>query len=119
MANDTKIKALLTDTDLRAIADLMGGLMDKQAAVLAGKKDLQEVKNDLQEVKDTMTTKADLTDAEQRIKSELKEYTHEGFEAVMEGIDTITQKLADKEKVERIEAWIKEAWFKLGVKYHV
>ena len=80
-----KLKGLLTTADLQAIGDLMGGLMDRQAAVLASKQDLKEVKQDLEKVKENMATKTDLADLE----SNLKDYMHEGFESVMEGMDII------------------------------
>ena len=107
---EQNLKALLTDTDLTAIANIMGGLMNKQAAVLASKQDLREVKEELVDK---------ISETETRIKTELKSYMNEGFEAVMEGLDAMTEKLAEKEKVDRMESWIKEASFKLGLKYQV
>jgi hypothetical protein len=77
-----KLKTVLTGADFQAMSDLMGGLLDKQAAVLASKKDLSV--------------------AEHRIKTELKDCMHEGFEAVMEGIDAVAEKLAEKVKIERL-----------------
>ncbi len=65
----------LTNTDLDKIADLL----DNRLAPMA--------------------TKDDLRESEGRIKSELKEYIHEGIETVMEGIERITEQLAEKERV--------------------
>ena len=91
----------LAQDDLQAISDVMGGLLDKQAAVLASKSDLEEVKAE-------MATKNDIAD--------LKVYMHEGFEAVMEGIDSVAEKLAEKEKVERLVEWAISVGEKVGIK---
>lgn len=107
MAKETKnqkIKGLLTGADLQAIGDLMGGLMDKQAAVLASKQDL---KDEIAGLEKRTDVKFD----------DLKDYMNQGFESVMEGMDALSEKLAEKEKVKRMEIWIKEASAKLGVKY--
>jgi hypothetical protein len=37
-----------------------------------------------------------ITSSEERIKTELKEYIHEGVETIMAGIDGITEQLAEK-----------------------
>lgn len=73
-----KLNNILGQGDLQAIGDLMGGLLDKQAAVLASKKDLEA--------------------AESRIKTELKVYMHEGFEAVLHGMDNLADRFVEKEK---------------------
>ncbi len=103
-SNKPKVKTFLTQTDLQAIGNhmgnIMGGLLDKQSAVLASKKDLQEVK-------DEMATKQDLL--------ELKNYMHEGFEAVMDGMDAIAEKLTEKEKFNLIVEWAREVGEKVGV----
>jgi hypothetical protein len=101
-----KIKMLLTDGDLQAIGELMGGLMDKQAAVLASKQDLKDLE-------DRVDIKLS------GLESNLKDYMHQGFEAVMEGMDAIAEKLAEKEKLERIVEWAKEVGEKVGVKPRV
>lgn len=88
----TKNEQNLTNQDLQALGDLMGGLLDKQNAVLASKEDLKD------------------------LKVELKDYIHEGIETVMEGIDGLAEKLAEKEKVERLIEWAREAGDKIGVK---
>lgn len=100
----SKFKALLTPTDLNAIADLMGGLMDKQAAVLASKQDLKDLES-------RMASKEDLAD--------LKSYMHEGFESVMEGMDALAAKLTEKEKFDRLVEWAREVGEKVGVKSKV
>ncbi len=109
--NKSKIKTSLTQEDLQAIGDLMGGLLDKQSAVLASKKDLQEVKDDLQAVKNDLETNV----ATKQDLSDLKEYIHEGFEAVMDGMDAIAEKLADKEKFDLMVEWAREVGEKVGV----
>lgn len=92
----TKLKTVLANADFQAMSDIMGGLLDKQAAVLASKEDL---KNGLQD-----------------LKVELKDYMHQGFEAVMEGMDVIVEKLAEREKVERLIEWAVVVGEKVGVK---
>lgn len=98
-----KSNNILTKGDLEVLGDLMGGLIDKQAAVLASKQDL----------------KNELNAAENRIKTELKEYMHEGFETVMQGMDDVVKQLAEKEKVERLVEWAKEVGAKVGVKVKI
>jgi hypothetical protein len=97
--NKAKLKNLLTPGDLDAIGNLMGGLLDKQASVLASKKDLQEVKLEL---------KNDMVDLQARM--------NEGFEAVIDGMDAIVEKLADKEKFDRLVVWAREVGEKVGVR---
>jgi len=63
-----------------------------------------------------LATKDDLKETEDRIKVELKDYIHEGVETVMEGIDNITEKLADKDRVDRLERWIEKIGEKVGIK---
>ena len=82
--NKPKLKNL-AEEDFQALVDAMGGLLDKQAATLASKQDL--------------------TEAEHRIKTELKDYMNEGFESVIAGMDSIADKLAEKERVENLENW--------------
>jgi predicted nucleic acid-binding Zn-ribbon protein len=105
-----KIKGLLTQTDLESLSDLMGGLMDKQAAILASKKDL---KDEITGLETRMDTK--LNDLE----TNLKDYMHQGFEAVMEGMDSIAEKLTEKQKFDRLVEWAKEVGEKVGVKPRV
>jgi hypothetical protein len=103
MKNKQKLKGMLSKQDLEAISDLMGGLLDKQAAVLASKKDLEGVKNEL---------KGDMA----KLETNLKYHMNQGFESVMEGMDNLTEKLAEREKVERLIQWAKEVGIKVGVK---
>ena len=95
-----KLHKTLTPDDLEAVGNLVSGLMDKQSAVLrqdlAGKKDLHE----------------EIAGVEKR----LKEYMSEGFESVMQGMDVMADKLADKEKLERIVEWAIMAGAKIGVR---
>lgn len=46
----------------------------------------------------------------------LKTYVNEGFETVMGGLDNLSKQLAEKEKVERLIEWAREAGDKIGVK---
>lgn len=82
----------LAEEDLQAISDTMGGLLDKQAAVLASKEDLH--------------------DLEARMNNRMDE----GFESVMAGIDAVAEKLTEKEKFDRLLEWAKEVGEKVGVK---
>lgn len=74
-------KSVLTNQDLQALGDLMGGLLDKQSAILATKEDLESVRAE-------MTTKEELND----LKVELKDFMSQGFEAVMGGMDDLVSK---------------------------
>lgn len=106
-----KIKTLLREGDIQVISDLMGGLLDKQSAVLASKEDLQKVELRLGSVEVNMATKQDLAD--------LKSYMHEGFESVIAGVDAISEKLTEKEKFDRLVEWAREVGEKVGVKSKV
>ncbi|MEK9180761.1 MAG: hypothetical protein AAB871_00830 [Patescibacteria group bacterium] len=70
----------LTNTDLDKIADLL----DNRLSPMATKEDIKE-----------MATKGDLKEME----TGLKDYIHQGIETVMEGIERITEQLAEKERV--------------------
>jgi hypothetical protein len=107
-------KALLSEADLQAIGDLMGGLMDKQAAVLASKQDLKDEIGSLETRMDSLETRMDVK--LNNLETNLEDYMHQGFESVMEGMDAISEKLAEKEKVERLVAWAKEVGEKVGIK---
>lgn len=91
------LKKLLTPDDLQAIGDVVYGIIDKQVATLATKKDLEEISLE-------MATKTDISD--------LKVYINEGFESVMEGVDDIANKLADKEQVQDLEKWAVKTGYK-------
>ena len=95
----------LAQDDLQAIYDVMGGLLDKQAAVLASKEDLKDLES-------RMATKDDLKDLE----ASLNQRMDEGFEALMEGIGSAAEKLADKEKFEKLMEWAREVGEEVGVK---
>lgn len=81
----------LSDKDL----DKIGDLLDSRLAPLASKQDL--------------------------IKSEkrLKEYIHEGVETIMDGMDTMTETFAEKEKVGKLEVGLKTVATKVGVKLNL
>jgi hypothetical protein len=91
----------LTGKDLQAIGNIVGGLMDKQAAVLASKRDLEN-----------LATKDDLKDLER----DLKAYMHQGFETVMEGMDSLADRFVEKERFEKLVEWAKIVGEKVGVK---
>lgn len=90
---------------MRAIGDLMGGLLDKQAAILASKKDLETLRSE-------MATKNDLKNLER----DLKVYMHQGFEAVMNGMDNLSERFVEKEKFNKLVEWAKVVGEKVGVK---
>ena len=79
----------LTPQDLQSISNIMGGLLDKQAAVLrselASKKDLQDLEN-------RMTTKID------NLETRLVVRIDEAVEAVMGGMDAMVDKFTEKDK---------------------
>ncbi|MEK7161114.1 MAG: hypothetical protein AAB729_00270 [Patescibacteria group bacterium] len=96
----TKVNKMLGQADLSAISDVMGGLLDKQSAVL----------------RQDLASKKDLHDEISGVEVRLKEYMSEGFESVMEGMDALAEKLADKEKLERIVEWAITVGEKVGVR---
>jgi hypothetical protein len=102
-----QLNSILGDGDLQAIGNLVGGLMDKQAAVLASKKDLEK-----------LATKEDLRDLDKKVDS-LEERMNEGFEAVMNGIDTVVEGLAEKERLEKLVLWAREVGEKVEVKVKI
>ena len=77
------LKPNLNQADISSIADLMAGLLDKQTAVLATKEELKDGLNSLE--------------------TSLKNYMNEGFEAVMDGMDTLVDKLDVRDRVEKLE----------------
>ena len=83
------------------LGNLVGGLMDKQSAVLASKEDLSRVESN-------MTTKQDLQD--------LKSYIQEGFESVMQGMDDLANSMSNKERIDLLVEWTKEISQKVGIK---
>ncbi len=91
---ETKLKNLAPE-DLQAISDAMGGLLDKQAATLASKQDLKD----------------EITASEERLKA----YMHEGFEAVMHGMDNLSDRFVEKQKFEKLLEWAREVGKKVGV----
>lgn len=95
-----KLTNILGEGDMQAMADVMGGLLDKQAAILASKKDLEK-----------LATKQDVAD--------LKDYMDQGFESVMAGIDAVAEKLTEKEKFDRLVDWAREVGNKVGVKVKI
>ena len=72
----------LTDNDIDKIANLL----DNRLTPLATKDFVKD------EPKKT----------EERMKTNLKDYIHQGVETIMEGIDNITKQLAEKEKVDKL-----------------
>jgi hypothetical protein len=81
---DKNNKVNLDEASLHSIADLMGGLLDKQTAILATK---QELKEGLE----AQTV-------------ELKAYIHEGVETVMEGMTEIDV----RDRVDKLEKDVRQ-----------
>lgn len=101
MTSQSKTDAL-TNHDLDKIA----GLLDKRLAPLATKDFVEEQIGEV---------RADMKDLE----SNLKGYINEGIETVMEGIDNLSKQMAEKEKVQRLVEWAKQAGQKIGVKIDI
>lgn len=86
---------VLTNSDL----DKIGNLLDNRLAPLATKEFVRdEIKN-----------------SEHRIKG----YIDEGIETVMEGVDSLSKQLAEKETVERLTKWAKLVGEKVGVRIDI
>jgi len=99
-----KLNKILTPDDLQAIGDVVYGIVDKQVATLATKKDLED-----------LTSKKDLTDLESRLNTRM----NEGFEAVVQGMDNLADGLAEKERVENLERWASTAGTKIGFRSQI
>lgn len=95
MGNNNNQNAL-SQNDLDKIA----GLMDDRFGAMASKDDLKP-----------LATKEDLKD--------LKNYINDGVETIMQGIDNIAEKLAEKERVDKLEKWAQEVGEKVGVKLKI
>ena len=77
--NKDQLKPNLNQADIGAIADLMGGLLDKQTAILATKEELKA----------------------QTV--ELKTYIDEGIETVMNGMSELENRLDVRDRVDKLE----------------
>lgn len=82
----------LTNNDLEKIASLLNNAFDERLNPLATKAGLKEV------------------------ETNLKDYIHQGIDMVMKGIDNITEMLAEKERVDKLEKWVQKIGDKVGVK---
>lgn len=91
MKNESKTDSL-TDGDLDKIANLL----DNRIAPLATKEFVEEL------------VKGEITG--------LKSYVNEGFEQVMEGMDSLSKQMVEKKQVERLEDWAKVVGDKVGFK---
>ncbi len=94
-----------TKTDSLTTGDLdkIANLLDERLAPVATKEFVQE---EIREVKTEM----------KEMERNLKGYIHEGIETVMAGIEDLSSQLAEKEKVERLVEWAREAGEKIGIK---
>ena len=109
MAKISEKQDTLTGNDLDKIA----GLLDNRLAPMATK---EFVENKILGVKNEISSlRGELKDE----ISGLKAYVNEGFEAVMQGIESITEKLAEKEKVDHLIGWAKKASKKIGVSFDI
>lgn len=93
----------LSDRDLDRIGTLLDNAFDNRLAPLATKKDLFSTK---QEMKESMES----------FKTELKDYVQEGVETIMDGMDKLSEQLAEKQRVDRLEQWTKQIAQKVGIK---
>lgn len=91
----------LTNSDLQKIADLL----EKQITPLATKRQVSDEVSKL-------TSKEDL----KNLEAGLKTHINEGIDMVLKGIDNITEMLAEKERVDKLEKWVQKIGEKVGVK---
>ena len=84
--NQEKLINKLTQEDLQAFADIMGGLLDKQSAVLASKKDLEDTATSL---------KVELKDEIKKSEGRLIEYVDQGITAVTGAIDDVSDQVVE------------------------
>lgn len=89
---------VLTDGDIEKI----GNLLDNRLAPLGKKQDDMAL---------VMATKEDLRNTEESLKA----YIHEGIESVMDGMDKLSEQLAEKERVDKLEKWTRQIAQKIGV----
>jgi hypothetical protein len=87
-----KLRKILTPEDLQAIGDVVYGIVDKQVATLASKQDLKSM-----EIR--LNTRID-----------------EGIEAVVQGMDSLSEQMAEKKTVEELGEWAAQAGNKIGLK---
>jgi hypothetical protein len=80
-------------TDALSNGDIerIGNMLDSSLAPFATKTDL-------------LATKKELKEEISGLEISLKAFIHEGVETVMEGMDKLSEQLAEKEKVEKMES---------------
>jgi len=112
----------LSQGDLQALTGVMSVLLEKQTARLLTKKDIQDLvsKHDLLASNQTlMATKQDLLASKEdleTLKIDVKDYIHQGVETVMAGMDSLEEKLAEKDKVDKLSHWAIKVGHKVGIK---
>lgn len=94
---------VLSNGDIEKIGSLLDNAFDSRLSPLEKKVD------DMTQV---MVTKDDLKNT----KLELKDYINEGVQSVMDGMDKLSEQLAEKQRVDRLELWTKQIAQKVGVK---
>lgn len=89
-----------TDSLTSNVIDKIADLLDDRLIPISTKMATKEfVKEEISGVKGEM----------KNLETSLKQYIDEGVETIMKGIDGITERLAEKEKVERLERWARLA----------
>ena len=94
---------VLSDGDIEKIGNLLDNAFDGR---------LKPINEKIDGIVEVMATKDDLNNLE----TSLKVYVYEGVETIMEGMDKLSEQLAEKERVDRLENWKKKIAEKVGVK---
>lgn len=96
----------LSDGDIERIGNLLDNAFDGR---------LRPIDKRLGVIEATMVTKQDLKDEINGVEVRLKSYIHDGVETIMDGMDKLSEQLAEKERVDRLEQWTREIAKKVGV----
>ena len=119
---NTKNIGTLTNGDLEKIGSLLDSRLDRQ---------LSPIRDQIEGIIDVMVTKQDLSreisGVEARmesrmeanlasLESNLKAYIHEGVGTIMDGMDRLTERLVEKERVDKIENWTRLIAHKVKLK---
>lgn len=87
----------LSDGDIEKIGNLLDNAFDNRLAPIDKK---------IVDIQKTMATKVDLKNEISASETRMKAYIHEGVETIMEGMDKLSEQLAEKQRVDRLESWM-------------
>jgi hypothetical protein len=94
--------------------DRIGNLLDNRLAPMD--KNIVGLDKKLAHIEEVMATKIDLKNEITASEARMKDYIHEGVETIMDGMNKLSEELAEKQRVDRLENWTKKIAQKVGVK---